>query len=62
MDYRNHIEKVIDYIEENMCGEINLADCARVSGYSPGYFPRIFRNKYNSGGKEVCDYGVSSWY
>lgn len=44
MDYREHIQKVIDYIEENLQGEISLRDCARVSGYSPYHFLRIFRD------------------
>ena len=43
MDYQERIEKVIDYIEKNLQYEINLADCARVSGYSPYHFLRIFR-------------------
>jgi len=44
MDYREHIEKVIDYIEENLQCEVNLTDCARVSGYSSYHFLRIFRD------------------
>lgn len=44
MDYQEHIERVIDYIEENLQCDINLADCARVSGYSPYHFLRIFRD------------------
>jgi len=44
MDYRVHIEKAIDYIEKNLQYEITLTDCARVSGYSPYHFLRIFRD------------------
>lgn len=44
MDYREQIEKVIDYIEENLQCELTLADCAGVSGYSPYHFLRIFRD------------------
>lgn len=44
MDYRKHIEKAIDYIEENLQYKLTLADCARVSGYSPYHFLRIFRD------------------
>lgn len=44
MDYREQIEKVIDYIEENLQCEIGLTDCARVSGYSIYHFLRIFRD------------------
>lgn len=44
MDYREHIQKVIDYIEENLQEETDLTDCARVSGYSSYHFLRIFRD------------------
>ena len=44
MDYREHIEKAIDYIEENLQCEISLTDCAKVSGYSSYHFLRIFRD------------------
>lgn len=44
MDYREPVEKVINYIEENLQGELNLADLARVSGYSPYHFLRVFRD------------------
>lgn len=44
MDYLKHIEKVIDYIEENLQHELTLADCAKVIGYSPYHFLRIFRD------------------
>lgn len=44
MDYREHIEKVIDYIEENLQCEISLTDCAKISGYSSYHFLRIFRD------------------
>lgn len=44
MDYREQIEKAIEYIEENLQCEISLAECARVSGYSPYHFLRVFRS------------------
>lgn len=44
MDYQEHIEKVIEYIEENLQCEISLAECGRVSGYSPYHFLRVFRD------------------
>lgn len=44
MDYQKHIERVIDYIEENLRGEIDLTACARISGYSAYHFLRIFRD------------------
>lgn len=34
---------MLDYIEENLCGEISLNDCARISGYSAGHFLHVFR-------------------
>lgn len=44
MYYQEHLEKVIDYIEENLQGEIHVEDCARISGYSSYHFLRIFRD------------------
>lgn len=44
MDYRKQIEKAIEYIEENLQGDISLEDCARVSGYSTYHFLRVFRD------------------
>ncbi len=44
MEYREHIERVIEYIEENLQGEISLAQCARVSGYSSYHFIRVFKD------------------
>lgn len=44
MDYRKQIEKAIEYIEENLQGDIRLEDCARVSGYSTYHFLRVFRD------------------
>ncbi|HOQ06711.1 MAG TPA: AraC family transcriptional regulator [Clostridiales bacterium] len=43
MDYKTHIKRAIDYIEENLQDEITIADCARVSGYSDYHFIRVFR-------------------
>lgn len=43
MDYRTHIKRAIDYIEENLKNDISIADCARVSGYSSYHFIRVFR-------------------
>lgn len=43
MDYKSHIMRAIDYIEENLKNEIALNDCARVSGYSDYHFIRVFR-------------------
>lgn len=43
MDYREHIQRAIDYIEENLKYEISNGELARVAGYSEYYFPRIFK-------------------
>lgn len=43
LHYLDHIQRVMDYIEENLCWEIDLPQCARVAGYSPYHFLRIFR-------------------
>lgn len=43
MDYKSHIMRAIDYIEENLKNEIALNDCARVSGYSDYHFIRVFK-------------------
>lgn len=44
MEYREHIARVIEYIEENLQSEISLAQCARVSGYSAYHFLRVFKD------------------
>lgn len=43
VDYKAHIQKAIDFIEENLKCDINLSDCAKASGYSQHHFIRIFR-------------------
>lgn len=43
MEYKEHIQKAIDYIEKNLKGEIDLADTAKASGYSIYHFIRIFK-------------------
>lgn len=42
MDYRDHVERALRYIEENLTQEINLSTLAQVSGYSKYHFLRIF--------------------
>lgn len=42
MDYREHIQKAIEYIENNLPYNINLAACAKVCGYSEYHFLRVF--------------------
>ena len=43
MDYREHIRKAIEYIEENLPDEMDVACLARAAGYSEYHFLRIFR-------------------
>ena len=43
MDYKTHVMRAINYIENNLKNEIMLADCARVSGYSDYHFIRVFK-------------------
>lgn len=43
MDYKTHVMRAIDYIENNLKNEIILTDCARVSGYSEYHFIRVFK-------------------
>lgn len=43
MDYLEHIQRAIDYMEANLCWEMNLSQCAQAAGYSPYHFSRIFR-------------------
>lgn len=42
MKYNEHIQRAIDYIEENLKEDISLEDCAKVAGYSIYHFIRIF--------------------
>jgi len=43
MVYREHIQKAIDYIEKNLMNDMDLAICAKVSGYSKYHFLRVFK-------------------
>lgn len=43
MNYKEHIQKAIDFIEENLKSEIDLDAAAKASGYSPYHFLRIFK-------------------
>ena len=43
MDYKEHIAKAVEYIEENLTNEINLTACAKVCGYSEYHFLRVFK-------------------
>lgn len=43
MIYKEYIAKAVEYIEENLKDEIDLATCARICGYSQYHFLRIFK-------------------
>lgn len=43
MDYKVHIAKAIDFIEDNLKQDIDIYSCADVSGYSEYHFLRIFK-------------------
>ena len=47
MDYLVHMKKAIDYIEDNLQNDIDLASCAKSCGYSQYHFLRLF--KYATG-------------
>jgi len=43
MDYKTHIMRAINYIENNLKNEIKLSDCDRAAGYSDYHFIRVFK-------------------
>lgn len=43
MEWREAIEKALDWIEDNLTDEFALLDLANYAGYSPFYFSRLFR-------------------
>ena len=43
MEYLEHIKKTVDYIEKNLRQDIDLAACAKISGYSQYHFLRLFK-------------------
>jgi AraC family transcriptional regulator len=46
MEYKEHIAKAVEYIEQNLTNEINLAACAKASSYSEYHFLRVFKEVY----------------
>lgn len=44
MDYRIHIQKALDYIEDNLKNDLDNSTLARVTGYSEYHFLRIFKD------------------
>lgn len=43
MDYKEHIGKAVEYIEQNLTNEIDLTTCAKTCGYSEYHFLRVFK-------------------
>lgn len=43
INYREHIQRALEYIEENLRGDISNADLAHVAGYSEYHFLRVFK-------------------
>lgn len=43
IDYREHIQRALNYIEENLQNDINNAELARIAGYSEYHFLRVFK-------------------
>ena len=43
MNYKQHIENALDYIESNLTAKPNLADIAKAAGYSEYHFLRVFK-------------------
>lgn len=43
MDYLAQMEQAIDYIEDNLQNDIDLASCAKSCGYSQYHFLRLFK-------------------
>jgi len=43
MDYKEHIARAVDFIEEHLCEDIDLAAYAAAAGYSVYHFVRVFK-------------------
>ena len=43
MNYEQHIQNVIEYIEENLTVDLDNTALARIAGYSEYHFLRIFK-------------------
>jgi AraC family transcriptional regulator len=47
MDYREHIEHALEYIDANLETELSLSDLAKATGYSEYHFLRVFKQVTN---------------
>ena len=52
-EYKNRIDRVLEYINANLTSKISLADVAAISNFSPYHFHRIFTGVV---GETVNDY------
>ncbi|MFW6002594.1 MAG: AraC family transcriptional regulator [archaeon] len=43
MDYKEHVARAVEYIEENITNDIDISSCAKVCGYSEYHFLRVFK-------------------
>ena len=43
MNYKEHNEYSLDYIESNLKAELKLTDLAKAAGYSEYHFLRVFK-------------------
>jgi AraC family transcriptional regulator len=51
--YKAHIDRVLQYIEDNLANKVSLAEVAEVSHFSASHFHRIFTGVV---GETVNDY------
>lgn len=42
MNYTEHLQKTVDYIEDHLKESISIEDCAQVAGFSKFHFHRLF--------------------
>jgi len=42
LSYYNNLQKAIDYVEQNLNGDIELTQAAKIAGYSVPHFYRVF--------------------
>jgi AraC family transcriptional regulator len=42
MEYIEYLQKAVDFIEDNIKGQVTIDECARVAGFSRYYFFRLF--------------------
>ena len=45
MKYKESLQKVLDYIEENLYEDLNLDNMSSIAGYSKYHFLRVFKEE-----------------